>query len=29
LAEAKISGIRKDLDAWREASAATDFPEGQ
>lgn len=29
LAEAKISGIRKDLDAWREASAATDFPEDQ
>lgn len=29
LAEAKISGIRKDLDAWREASGATDFPEGQ
>ncbi|ABC82974.1 SDR family oxidoreductase [Anaeromyxobacter dehalogenans] len=28
LAEAKMSGIRKDLDAWREASAATDFPEG-
>lgn len=29
LAEAKIAGIQKDLDAWREASAATDFPEGQ
>jgi NAD(P)-dependent dehydrogenase (short-subunit alcohol dehydrogenase family) len=27
LAEAKIAGIRKDLNAWRETSAATDFPE--
>lgn len=29
LAEMKIAGIRKDLDAWREASAATDFIEVQ
>ncbi|WP_435657108.1 SDR family oxidoreductase [Brucella pituitosa] len=29
LAEVKIASIRKDLDAWREASAATDFPEGE
>lgn len=29
LAEVKLAGVRKDLDAWRDASAATDFPEGQ
>lgn len=29
LAEAKIAGVRKDLEAWGDASAATDFPEGQ
>ncbi len=29
LGEVKIAAIRKDLDAWHEASAATDFPEGQ
>lgn len=28
LAETAIAGVRKDLDAWRDASAATDFPEG-
>jgi NAD(P)-dependent dehydrogenase (short-subunit alcohol dehydrogenase family) len=29
LGDEKIDGVRKDLDAWRAASAATDFPDGQ
>jgi hypothetical protein len=29
LGNEKIAGIRKDLEAWKDASAATDFPDGQ